>query len=206
MKKNPETVRAYHACRPLDPSQYLQEGIRAWSGNELIAHYKNTLLTLFPGNVDVEKVDEDWYDGTQEKKVYFERSLSELCYLCGHYALFGSEAIFTHCLQIFSRLGDRTQSAHRAVQKHLMSIGIPTIFHVDVPIESIPEYWRGAVNAELGGFLIKRTLEPSLIYGHSHPRKLFNVYERRWEINELTVCSLCESSQCRKIEIAEDFT
>lgn len=119
-------VRAYHACRPLNISDYLQEGIKPIDYRMALQDVKIRIVSDFVSEREATRMFRTlWKDSNDiHKKVWVQLNKEDLLTFSGHYLIYGSEFINTLAMNLGCR--DR-----------LKNIGIPTIFSCDIPIEDI---------------------------------------------------------------------
>jgi hypothetical protein len=180
--------RSYHGCRPFSIESYFRDGLRVLSRDRL-ARYA---FELFEGTISYEdlilraqKADLQ----TRLGNVYFTAEAEELVSECGHYLIYGGEAL--SCLWHdgnggINHLFADCQARHREK-------GIPTVFECDVPIEWLPNAFRKELANTLvtyhlklesekpvpvndwsrnWGHYISRDLPPRLIRSHFHPANI----------------------------------
>lgn len=119
-------IRAYHACRPLNIQDYLENGIQTINKEQAL---REALIRIKSDYVDEEKIieefNEHWRDFDDiHKRVWLAINKEALLTVSGHYLIYGSE--FINALAM--KLGCRSS---------LKNAGIPTIFHCDIPLEDI---------------------------------------------------------------------
>lgn len=119
-------IRAYHACRPLNISDYLQEGIKPIDYKMALYDTKTRIVSEYVSEADAVcmlcSLWKDFHD--MHKKVWVQMNKNDLLTYSGHYLIYGSE--FINALAM--NLGCRDK---------LKKIGIPTIFSCDIPTENI---------------------------------------------------------------------
>lgn len=159
-------IRAYHACRPISIDDYLLNGIRPISYESALHEVKSRVICEWVSeNTAVEKFNEEWNDFDDiHKKVWLEMNKNLLLDGASHYLIYGSEFINALAMQ----LGCRSR---------LKKIGVPTIFHCDIPIEDIPEktlkdiqysFNKGYTDAY--GFSVQM-LDANNIVDYEHPKQ-----------------------------------
>ena len=122
-------VRAFHACCPRDVWEYFRIGLRPLSRRAAV----RTARTLFLGqgtppitehllHAALDELLPDRLDG----RVYVGIDDRELLEDCGHYLMYGSEALAGVAAMLTKRLGWNVQCL-------LASLGTPTVLVVDVP-------------------------------------------------------------------------
>jgi hypothetical protein len=126
-------VRAFHACCPVDVWEYFLRGLRPPSRQTVVS--KARALFLGKGNPTVtedhlrEALEEVLYSRT-DGRVYVGIDDRELVESCGHYLMFGSEAVA-------GVAADLTRCLGWNVQTLLAELGTPTVVVVDVPCSRI---------------------------------------------------------------------
>lgn len=128
-------------------------------------------------------------DETRCGRVWFDANEAHHYKCYGHYLLYGGE--YLHSIAI--RMG--TEGKMRSL---LRSVGKPTLFVCDVPLEEISDYQLGCFAGEIlsahflrlegrdleleelfasgAAISIKNTLRPERIIGHYHPKRIYDVY------------------------------
>lgn len=170
LEKNYTHIRAYHGCSTNDVESYYKYGVVPIDED----FAKNQALQLLvddwtPVDTVLSVFDKHWKEFDQvHRSVWFCVSRKELIESCGHYLIYGSEFISGIAAKLY-RLD------------MLKGKGKPTIFHCDVPIKQIPEYFFESLkyNFEIGdlencGFKIENTLSPEEIIKHDNPDLVFD--------------------------------
>lgn len=129
--------RSYHGCRPLSLESYTRDGLLPLTRPRLA----ELAYALFEGTVarcEIDRLSEQAKLGTREGHVYFVADGRELVARCGHYLIYGAEALC--CL--WRDQHERALPQFRESQERHRSRGIPTIFECDVPVAWIPPEGR----------------------------------------------------------------
>ena len=128
-----DAMRAYHGARPTNVQSYYEHGIRIMDPADIEQRARDVFLTgAFP------ELSADEIEGAiaavprdhRKREAYFEASKRELEDFCGHYMLYGSEFV----TGVAAGLGCSSPD-YRQVLK---TIGTPTVFVCDVPLDLIP--------------------------------------------------------------------
>ncbi|PXV95702.1 hypothetical protein C8E03_101332 [Lachnotalea glycerini] len=161
-------IRAYHACRPLSVQDYFAKGIEPISCERAL---EEALIRLKSEGLNKDKIKGQfkiaWKDLNEiHKKVWLIIHKELLLTKSGHYLIYGSE--FLNALAM--ELGYRDS---------LKQVGIPTIFHCDIPIKNLAcsEISYIEEGIELGrefGYDISisvDTVPPQYIVDYEHPNR-----------------------------------
>lgn len=162
-------LRGYHGCRPISIDDYYQKGIKPIE-KEFARH--EAILRLCDRWITAEKVidrfNESWNDLTHpHKSVWLTYSEKEFLNGSGHYLIYGSEFLCGIASQLFC-------------QPNLKRVGIPTIFHCNIPLENIPETYLSDINEKIhrrdssGGFRVYGEVLANEIVGYSQPKTIFD--------------------------------
>lgn len=119
-------LRAFHACRPVKLSDYLDNGILPISYESALQDVRNRVVCDYVSEEDaILKFKKEWA-GFEDihKRVWLQMNKDFLLDTASHYLIYGSEFINALAMQLGCR--DR-----------LKQIGIPTIFFCDIPVEDI---------------------------------------------------------------------
>jgi hypothetical protein len=126
-----DAIRAFHGTRPIDTDCYYAEGLKVLDRTELVAWCEEIFLSDPFEGMDrstvlaaIEQIKPDGRAG----RLCVEASSELLEQHCGHYMLYGSEAV----LGVAATLGVRSQYRQFAKER-----GFPTVFVCDVPLELI---------------------------------------------------------------------
>jgi len=159
-------LRAYHACRPLEISDYLKSGIKPINYDLALKDVKERIISA---QITEEKVvlilNDEWADFEDiHKRVWLQMNKECLLTRAGHYLIYGSE--FTNTVAM--RLGCRDK---------LKKVGIPTIFYCNIPLEDIScgtvqdiEQCCNRGDIDDIAFSVK-AVAPKHIVGYEHPKK-----------------------------------
>jgi hypothetical protein len=161
-------IRGYHGCCPIDLKNYCKNGIVPI--NKKFAQ-EQAIKLLCSDNISVDKVKRifnlRWNElGDNHKYVWMALSKKELLNECGHYLIYGSEFICSIAAKLFC-------------QSSLRGKGLPTIFHCDIPIESVANGYIDDMNKKIRngdgsscGFKIRGVVLPENIVKCEHPKKI----------------------------------
>lgn len=119
-------LRAYHACRPLCIDKYLVNGVQVIQKKQAL---QESQIRIKSDYVDADKIKKIFRKHWQDfddiyKRVWLQVNKEELLSDSGHYLIYGSEFINA----LATELGCKSS---------LKGVGIPTIFHCDIPMEDI---------------------------------------------------------------------
>lgn len=168
-------LRAYHGARCLDENSYLREGIHTFEKAALLDYIKNICHITGVNEQDISRVFDEKYEDTDDAthKVWLSGTEENLLDGAGHYLIYGSEFVISLFAQAFHNFNV------------LKTVGVPTIFVCDIPIEDIGKrMWlpsivdairRGDTNI---GFPVDRVL-PENIVGIEHPTEIVDPYTQR---------------------------
>ncbi len=159
-------LRAFHACRPIKLSDYLDNGILPISYESALQDVRDRVVCDYVSEEDaILKFQEEWSEFEDiHKRVWLQMNKDLLLDTTSHYLIYGSEFINALAMQ----LGCRDK---------LKQIGIPTIFFCDIPVEDIvPMTLRDIQNVFNSGdtydisFAVDKVL-PQDIVDYEHPTK-----------------------------------
>mgnify|MGYP003397864165 FL=1 len=165
-------LRAYHGARCLDESTYLRDGIHTFDRATLVDYVKNICHIAGVNEQDIMDVFDEKYEDTDDAppKVWLSGTEESLLDGAGHYLIYGSEFVISLFAEAFHNFDV------------LKTVGVPTIFVCDIPIEDIGKrMWlpsivdairRGDTNV---GFPVYRVL-PEDIVGIEHPTDIVDPY------------------------------
>lgn len=177
--------RSYHACRPISFDGYRRDGLLPLTRERLaeLAH------VAYDGLISLEELKRRAATADMQTRlgnVYFSAEAEELVSLCGHYLIYGSEALC--CL--WKDSAGQTDRQYWECKTRSSQRGIPTVFTCDVPVEWLPEEYREALASTLvthylqlrsdepfpvsqwsrnWGYSIARDLPARYLRGHFHP-------------------------------------
>lgn len=163
-------IRGYHGCRPEKLEEYYTKGVIVLNQDELL---HKTLYLLGDSYLSKERIKETFYEKYRQCEhngIWFTLSEIELIENAPHYMIYGSEFIHSVASDLFSR-------------QLLKEKGIPTIFHLDIPLNEINSLWLESLLKNIkaknlgGGFKTDFGISPSNIVGISHPSKLIDYHE-----------------------------
>lgn len=159
-------LRAFHACRPLKISDYLNNGIEPISYRSALQDVKDRIVGDYVSKeVAILEFQKEWSEfEDMHKRVWLQMSKDLLLGTASHYLIYGSEFINTLAMN----LGCRSR---------LKKIGKPTIFCCDIPMEEITSMTLNEIQSSFNegytddiGFSVDRVL-PQNIIGYEHPTK-----------------------------------
>lgn len=159
-------LRAFHACRPLKISDYLNNGIEPISYRSALQDVKDRIVGDYVSKeVAILEFQKEWSEfEDMHKRVWLQMSKDLLLGTASHYLIYGSEFINTLAMN----LGCRSR---------LKKIGKPTIFYCDIPMEEITSMTLNEIQSSFNegytddiGFSVDRVL-PQNIIGYEHPTK-----------------------------------
>ena len=202
--------RSYHRCRPLALESYFRDGLLPLTHERLA----EIAFNLFEGTIPRTEIDARSQAAdlsTRLGHVYFTADRDELISHCGHYLIYGPEALC--CL--WRDEDDRPTSRFRESQERHRTRGVPTVFECNVPVAWIPDESRSGLASTLvtqyfqlesrrpvtpkhwsrnWGYGIERDLPAKYIRHHSHPEIIPDplCYGSRFH-NPHRRCSFCFS-------------
>lgn len=163
-------IRGYHGCRPENIEEYYNNGIVIFNQNELLHKTLHLLSDSYLSEKKIKEVFYEKYLETDHSGIWFTLSEIELIENAPHYMIYGSEFIHSVASGLLSR--------HLLKRK-----GIPTIFHLDIPLDEINPYWLESLIENIkakscgGGFKTDFRISPLNIVGITHPTKLIDYHE-----------------------------
>jgi hypothetical protein len=169
-------IRSYHGCCPIRLNDYYKKGIISINKEFALEQAIKLLSSDRISKDKVKKVfDSSWSNLVESHRyVWMILSREELIYECGHYLIYGSEFICSMAAELFC-------------QDSLKGKGTPTIFHCDIPIESIVSGYIDDINEQIRnrddsncGFKLRDSLLPENIVKCEHPKMILdplNMYE-----------------------------
>jgi hypothetical protein len=125
---NFESFRSYHGCRPLSLDSYFREGLQPLSRARLAA----IAFDLFEGTVpraEIDTLSQRANLNTRLGHIYFVADRDELLRHCGHYLIYGPEALC--CL--WRDEHDRATPRFRESQERHRSRGVSEWAHANIP-------------------------------------------------------------------------
>lgn len=159
-------LRAFHACRPMNLSDYLDNGILPISYESALQDVRNRVICDYVSEEDaILKFKEEWSEfEDMHKRVWLQMNKDLLLNTASHYLIYGSE--FINALAMLLGCRDR-----------LKQIGIPTIFFCDIPIANIAPMALLDIQNSINdgytydiGFAVDE-VEPNNIVDYEHPTK-----------------------------------
>ena len=138
-------IRGYHGCRPLSLESYLCDGLVLPTRKRLAQH----AYAIFEGEISLAELERraDQADlTTRLGKIHFCADVDELIEECGHYLIYGPEAM--NCL--WEPGEPEFQRRFQESQERSRSKGIPTVLVCDVPVDWMEDCFR----IELGRTLL----------------------------------------------------
>ena len=159
-------LRAFHACRPLRISDYLNNGITPISYKSALKDAKDRVVCDYVSEEEViSEFEKEWSEfEDMHKRVWVQMNKDSLLGTVSHYLIYGSEFINTLAMN----LGCRSR---------LRQIGIPTIFYCDIPMKDITSMTLNDIQKSFNdgytydiGFSVEEVL-PQNIVNYEHPTK-----------------------------------
>lgn len=187
-------IIAYHGCRPLDVSLYYKNGLCVSDHSALISN----AIEIFVGDKFKEISADDvleaakQHPGTDNHHLYLILDDRMLVERVSDYLLYGSEFI----LCIAARLKDKYGIDY---SQQLRSIGKPTIFEVEIPLNWISDYsWLRGLACEISSAIAYNAVDHVLDYSlplthdiphefirsHAHPQVIYDPYVDVAEVGE----------------------
>ena len=159
-------LRAFHACRPLSISDYLNNGIIPISYMSALQDIKDRVVCDYVSEEDVIlEFEKEWSEfEDMHKRVWVQMSKDSLLGTASHYLIYGSEFINTLAMNL-------------GCQSRLKQMGIPTIFCCDIPMKDITLMTLNDIQKSFNdgytydiGFSVEEIL-PQNIVDYEHPTK-----------------------------------
>lgn len=200
-----ETIRTYHACRPVDVGRYLRYGLELSRAENIKAEALILFTSLGVTEAEIDRVCAS--DGLCDRAGVCFLSLDdrEFADLCGHYLIYGSEWLQGIAAKLHSDYGDRPRYI-------LRERGIPTIFEIDLPVELVgPDILKELARNMLATlfeyygrfpratpcidftFTIRKPVPASQICNHTHPACIRDPQDWRWYKQPSVRCEYCQS-------------
>lgn len=180
------SIRCYHGARPLDIETYYSQGIRLADHQELVSRAKSIFCdSRFP-ELSAELVEAAAAEQgcVDNQRLYLVLNDRELVRWSGHYVLYGSEFVCGIAVSLSS-------SGDPKYRRHLKTIGTPTVFKLNVPVDLVSDCDLCALSAEIGGLIrdndeggctnfalsIGKSVPASAVIGHYHPKEVLDPLE-----------------------------
>lgn len=163
-------IRVFHACRPTNIEDYLENGIHDFTKEEAYNIAKDKLIQCGIDEDRIKEVFKEAWDepGSPFNQICANISKDELMNESGHYLVYGSEFICGMAARLFC-------------QNELKKIGIPTIFVCDVDIckfsAETKEYIENGSfydGSWDGGIFLGDNIEASEIVDYIQPKEMFD--------------------------------
>lgn len=123
MKDNYEALRCYHSTRTTDVSSYYKNGFVPTDMAKATLYFKQLLKSIgYNREYDIQETI-NLFSGDSDKRIYFCLNTEGFLEYCPHYLIYGSELILCFA-----------QHVSPQIKYELKKIGIPTIFHCDIPL------------------------------------------------------------------------
>jgi hypothetical protein len=198
LKDNYDALRCYHSTRPKDVSRYYKQGLMPTDMLKAAEYFKQVLHDInFTGEYDIQETI-DTFTGDSDKHIHFILYRDDFIDTCPHYLIYGSELILCFAQHV---------SSH--IKYTLKEIGIPTIFHCDIPLlqfdddEIIDLYDR--INRAKGtreqmlyrvfsnySIIVEGNVSPDCIVHHEHPTDtLWDGHSGVYYQNTVSTCPHC---------------
>ncbi|RQO64789.1 hypothetical protein DBR40_25095 [Pedobacter sp. KBW01] len=191
-------IICYHGCCPKDVAQYYQNGFLPSDFPKTMQAFQGLLTEVgyhFPYDIsDVLKI----YQGKTNRFVYVILDEEDFIDQASHYIIYGSETMLS-----------LAQNVSPSLKSYLRNIGIPTVFHLKIPLGKITDGELLNLYEQIrcsNGTMEQRRfqifsnytiiIEPSLdadcIVGHYHPTDLlYDQHAKQQYQNKTTFCSIC---------------
>lgn len=175
-------IRAFHACRPAEMSSYIENGIAVQNQNQLQNKFREIFSEISADKFNNALQKNSFGSQVDQGKSYYSLFKNTLVEDAGHYLIYGSE----YTLALIGTLA-ASDYEKRQYQRRLKTIGIPTLFEVEIPISYVPlpqltslvkviisEWGQLVTKKPLGRcdefcISLHRPLEARYITQHSHP-------------------------------------
>jgi hypothetical protein len=202
LREHYDALRVYHGCRPRDVQSYDLHGFRPSDMANTSVNFDNFLKDIpYTHPYDITHVINS-YSGSIDKFIYFILDREDFIDGSPHYIIYGSELMLSLAQNVDERL-----------KFHLRQIGIPTIFHCDLPLSLIEEgeltpiYER--IRDAKGNYyqkmyqvfsnysiVVPSHVDSKYIVHHDHPtEEIYDVHAKDVYRNVLAACPICESTQ-----------
>ena len=182
-------VKAYHACRPSNISDYYKNGIYPRSYEELLNDFMAFIEETIKITVPLEKVEmvRKKIGTFHDKRVFLALDKNTLIEEAGHYAIYGSE--FIHAMAV--HLGENGVPITR---EHLKRRGTPTIFTVVFPIDKSSDDDVNSLVTKINNAIYEKSISTRVdftfefftaidadsIVAHEHPKRIRDQHNSCW--------------------------
>ncbi len=200
-------AKGFHGCRPVSVRSYYERGLLG-QNRRIIEETFRQLFSDIDGSLLETAIEQMTHRGHDENgKIYFVSDDTYLVEECGHYLIQGSE----YLIALAASLCDQRFSLED-FRLRLRTIGIPTIFEVDIPFSLVPEaqvaaacrsilaeWGKRALNSDRGGadglvWIPRSDLSSEYIQAHWHPKKIPDpFFAHGVYIARSTQCDACDS-------------
>jgi len=202
-------IRLFHACRPTDIGSYLRSGLLPLAPEAVNERARTLFLSgKFPAVTERALSDAVAELSRENRGGYIYLSLDDidLARHAGHYLIYGSEYLAVLAKSLSRRTGEKCLEI-------LRTIGIPTVFVCDVPLDYLSESNIQSLVQELiyraiferrcpNGtdhtidftFTLCTRLPASVITSHYHPTKIPDPLNRANYIHPKVSCAFCATS------------
>jgi hypothetical protein len=192
-------LRCFHGCRPVDVDLYYRFGFLPSDIKKTADNFDAFLKSInYQRPYDVGQVLSS-YSGSIDKLIYFILDEEDFLDLAPHYIIYGSELMLSLAQNVDERL-----------KYYLRTVGIPTIFQCDIPLqlieeqELIPLFDR--IKQAKGTFkqlkcqvlsnysiVVPSKLDGRYITAHSHPTTvIYDLHAQEQFQNTLATCPSCQ--------------
>lgn len=163
-------IRVYHACRPTNINEYLENGIHGFSRDEAYNIAKQRLMQCDINEEDIKTVFDKMWKAPERSfsQICVNISKEELLNHSGHYLVYGSEFICGMAAQLFC-------------QGKLKKIGVPTLFVCDVDITKVSPDVIECIETGCfyddswdGGIFLRGDVKPDEIVDYIQPKEMFD--------------------------------
>jgi hypothetical protein len=187
------SVKAYHACSPMNVSSYYENGLIGQRETSIISEFKKIFSDIDDEYLGKAIQSLHKSRGSNEAgKIYFGTNIDDFINIdsgSGHYLIYGSEYILALAAKLM-HMG----CGYEDYRMRLRGVGTPTVFEVNIPLEQVePVQIKGLAKTMLAvwgnkllnidadnkygmGFVVWTDIKPSCIVSHIHPDKICDPY------------------------------
>ena len=177
-----QKIVVFHGCRPLDVESYYTNGIRVADVAELNRSAKEIFSSVGFPEITESSISSaiSSINHVEQGELYVVIDKEDLIHKSGHYMIYGSERICGIGAYLFEKSGF---DCRQILKRH----GIPTVFHVQISVKSIPkdqietlaervhnDVWEGYRRIRKPfcfdfPFMLVESVPGTFIVGHEHP-------------------------------------
>lgn len=204
--ENYDFLRCFHGCRPIDINLYYRFGFLPSDIKKTADNFDAFVKSInYRHPYDVSHILSS-YSGSVDKLIYFILDDEDFLDSAPHYIIYGSELMLSLAQNVDERL-----------KYYLRTVGIPTIFQCDIPLQIIEEHELiliyDRIRQAKGTFeqkkyqvfsnysiVVPSKLDGCYITAHSHPTDvIYDFHAQEKYQNKLATCAVCNVYQIVKL-------